>query len=71
MHGLVYRGSGRRAWHKRPEPVLQVPTDAFVRITTSTISAVRIFISLKGDVPSGAEVPILNSPLTALERMPK
>ena len=58
MHGLVYRGPGRRAWEERPEPVLQDPTDAIVRITTSTICGTDLHI-LKGDVPSVTEGRIL------------
>jgi hypothetical protein len=50
-HALVYRGPGRRAWEERPHPVLQDPTDAIVRITTSTICGTDLHI-LKGDVPS-------------------
>ena len=37
MKALVYPGPGRRAWEERPRPVIQAPTDAIVRITTSTI----------------------------------
>jgi alcohol dehydrogenase len=58
MHGLVYRGPGRRAWEERPRPVLQEPTDAIVRITTSTICGTDLHI-LKGDVPSVTEGRIL------------
>ena len=58
MHGLVYRGPGRRAWEQRPRPVLQEPTDAVVRLTTSTICGTDLHI-LKGDVPSVAEGRIL------------
>ena len=27
MHGLVYRGPGRRAWEERPRPVLREPSE--------------------------------------------
>jgi alcohol dehydrogenase len=57
-HGLVYRGPGQRAWEERPHPVLQDPTDAIVRITTSTICGTDLHI-LKGDVPSVTEGRIL------------
>ena len=57
-HGLVYRGPGRRAWEERPQPVVQEPTDAIVRITTSTICGTDLHI-LKGDVPSVTEGRIL------------
>ena len=58
MHGLVYRGPGRRAWEERPRPVLREPTDAIVRVTTSTICGTDLHI-LKGDVPSVTEGRIL------------
>ena len=58
MHGLVYRGPGRRAWEERPRPVLREPTDAIVRLTTSTICGTDLHI-LKGDVPSVTEGRIL------------
>jgi alcohol dehydrogenase len=58
MHGLVYRGPGQRAWEERPRPALQEPTDAIVRLTTSTICGTDLHI-LKGDVPSVAEGRIL------------
>jgi alcohol dehydrogenase len=58
MHGLVYRGAGRRAWEERPRPVLREPTDAIVRLTTSTSCGTDLHI-LKGDVPSVAEGRIL------------
>ena len=51
MHGLVYRGPGQRAWEERPRPVVREPTDAIVRLTTSTICGTDLHI-LKGDVPS-------------------
>ena len=34
---LVYHGPGKRAWEETPRPAIQNPTDAIVRITTSTI----------------------------------
>ena len=58
MHGLVYRGPGRRGWEERPSPVLRGPTDAIVRITTSTICGTDLHI-LKGDVPSVIEGRVL------------
>src|SRR5687767_13441067 len=58
MHGLVYHGPGRRVWEERPQPVLQDPTDAIVRITTSTICGTDLHI-LKGDVPSVTEGRVL------------
>ncbi|HXC65378.1 MAG TPA: alcohol dehydrogenase, partial [bacterium] len=37
MKALVYHGPGKMAWENKPRPALQEPTDAVVRITTSTI----------------------------------
>jgi alcohol dehydrogenase len=51
MHALVYDGPGKRTWEERPTPTVQEPTDAIVRITTSTICGTDLHI-LKGDVPS-------------------
>jgi alcohol dehydrogenase len=50
MKALVYRGPGKRAWETVPDPKLQDPTDAIVRIDTSTICGTDLHI-LKGDVP--------------------
>jgi alcohol dehydrogenase len=51
MKALVYHGPGKRAWEEAPRPAIQAPTDAVVRITTSTICGTDLHI-LKGDVPS-------------------
>ncbi len=51
MQALVYHGPGKRAWEETPRPVIQDPTDAIVRITTTTICGTDLHI-LKGDVPS-------------------
>lgn len=51
MHALVYKGPGQRAWEARPRPVIQQPTDAIVRMTTSTICGTDLHI-MKGDVPT-------------------
>lgn len=58
MHALVYHGPGQRAWEVAPRPVLRDPTDAIVRITTTTICGTDLHI-LKGDVPSVAPGRIL------------
>lgn len=50
MKALVYHGPGRKAWETVPDPVLQEPTDAIVRIDSSTICGTDLHI-LKGDVP--------------------
>jgi alcohol dehydrogenase len=50
MKALVYHGPGERAWEDVPEPDIQEPTDAIVRIDSSTICGTDLHI-LKGDVP--------------------
>ena len=50
MKALVYHGPGERSWDTVPDPVLNAPTDAIVRIDTSTICGTDLHI-LKGDVP--------------------
>ena len=50
MKALVYNGPGRRAWEDVPDPAIRVPTDAIVRIDSSTICGTDLHI-LKGDVP--------------------
>lgn len=51
MHALVYNGPGLKALEDRPQPTIQAPTDAVVRITKTTICGTDLHI-LKGDVPS-------------------
>jgi alcohol dehydrogenase len=50
MKALVYHGPGLRAWEVVPDPVLVEPTDAIVKIDTTTICGTDLHI-LKGDVP--------------------
>jgi alcohol dehydrogenase len=50
MKALVYHGPGQRAWEDVPDPVIREPTDAIVRIESSTICGTDLHI-LKGDVP--------------------
>jgi alcohol dehydrogenase len=50
MKALVYHGPGQRAWESVPDPRILEPTDAIVRIDTSTICGSDLHI-LKGDVP--------------------
>jgi alcohol dehydrogenase len=49
MHALVYHSPGKPSWETHRRPVLQHPSDAVVRITTSTICGSDLHI-LKGDV---------------------
>jgi alcohol dehydrogenase len=50
MEALVYHGPGERAWESVPDPVIQAPTDAVVRIDAATICGTDLHI-LKCDVP--------------------
>ncbi|HZB22837.1 MAG TPA: zinc-dependent alcohol dehydrogenase family protein [Gaiellaceae bacterium] len=58
MEALVYHGPGKRAWELVPDPMLEAPTDAIVRIDTATICGTDLHI-LKGDVPEVAPGTIL------------
>lgn len=58
MKALIYRGPGEKALEDRPEPTLQAPGDAIVRITRTTICGTDLHI-LKGDVPTCAPGRIL------------
>jgi alcohol dehydrogenase len=50
---MVFHGPGKKSWDEVPDPVLQDPTDAIVRVDAVTICGTDLHI-LKGDVP---EVP--------------
>jgi alcohol dehydrogenase len=50
MNALVYHGPGERSWDELPDPTFHQPTDAIVRIDSSTICGTDLHI-LKGDVP--------------------
>ncbi len=50
MKALVYHGPGARSWDTVDDPTILDPTDAIVRIDTSTICGTDLHI-LKGDVP--------------------
>ena len=58
MKALVYHGPGKYAWEGKPYPVIQDPSDAVVRITTSTICGTDLHI-LKGDLPAVTDGRIL------------
>lgn len=51
MKALVYHGPGNKSWEEVPDPVLIHPTDAIVRVDTTTICGTDLHI-LKGDVPA-------------------
>ncbi len=58
MKALVFHGPGQKAWEDKPQPTLQNPTDAIVRISRTTICGTDLHI-LKGDVPTVADGRIL------------
>ncbi len=51
MLALVYDGPGTRVWKDVPDPVIQDPGDALVRVDATTICGTDLHI-LKGDVPT-------------------
>ena len=51
MKALVYNGPGKMAVEERPNPGIESPSDAIVRITRTTICGTDLHI-LKGDVPT-------------------
>jgi alcohol dehydrogenase len=51
MKALVYHGPGKKAWEDVPPPQIRRPTDAIVRIDTTTICGTDLHI-LKGDLPA-------------------
>ncbi|TDD60655.1 alcohol dehydrogenase [Kribbella antibiotica] len=51
MKALVYNGPGQRSWREVPNPVIQDPEDAIVRVDAVTICGTDLHI-LKGDVPT-------------------
>jgi alcohol dehydrogenase len=51
MQALVFHGPGEKRWESKPDPDVSEPTDAIVRIDTTTICGTDLHI-LKGDVPA-------------------
>jgi alcohol dehydrogenase len=58
MKALVYHGPGAKAWEEVPDPVILKPTDAIVRIDTTTICGTDLHI-LKGDVAAVTDGRVL------------
>jgi len=58
MKALVYHGPGQKAWEDVADPVIIEPTDAIVRVDTTTICGTDLHI-LKGDVPAVTDGRIL------------
>lgn len=51
MKALVYHGPGKRSWEEKQKPSLQEPTDAIVKMLSTSICGTDLHI-LKGDVPT-------------------
>lgn len=51
MKALIYDGPGSYAWKDAPDPVIQHPEDAIVRVDAVTICGTDLHI-LKGDLPA-------------------
>ncbi len=51
MQALVYHGPGSKEWESKQDPRIEQPTDAIVKIDTTTICGTDLHI-LKGDVPT-------------------
>src|SRR5579864_3539279 len=58
MKALVYHGPHERGWDSVDDPAIIDPTDAIVRIDTTTICGTDLHI-LKGDVPETVPGTIL------------
>lgn len=58
MKALVYHGPGEKAWEVVPDPKILAPTDALVRVDTTTICGTDLHI-LKGDVPAVQDGTVL------------
>ena len=58
MKALVYQGPGRKEWRDVPDAAIQEPTDAVVRVDTTTICGTDLHI-LQGDVAAVTEGRIL------------
>ena len=58
MKALVYHGPGKKAWEEVPDPQILAPTDAIVKIDTTTICGTDPHI-LKGNVPAGTPGRVL------------
>jgi alcohol dehydrogenase len=58
MKALVYGGPGVRTWTRVPDPMIEAPTDAIVRIDTTTICGTDLHI-LKGAGPEAKPGTVL------------
>src|SRR5215208_6727799 len=51
VQALVFHGPGDKKWESKSDPKIENPTDAIVKIDTTTICGTDLHI-LKGDVPA-------------------
>jgi alcohol dehydrogenase len=58
MKALIYHGPGETTWETKADPTIIDPSDAIVRIDSSTICGTDLHI-LKGDVPAVASGTVL------------
>jgi alcohol dehydrogenase len=58
MKAMVFAGPGRKSWMDVPDPAIQNPGDAIVKVDTTTICGTDLHI-LKGDVPAVQEGRVL------------
>lgn len=58
MKALIYHGPGEKTWETKADPTIVDPSDAIVRIDSSTICGTDLHI-LKGDVPAVASGTVL------------
>ena len=58
MKALVYHGAGEMTWEEVPDPKIIEPTDAIVKIDTTTICGTDLHI-MKGDVAAVTDGRIL------------
>ena len=58
MKAIVYGGPGKKSWTEVPNPSIRNPSDAIVKVDTTTICGTDLHI-LKGDVPAVQEGRIL------------
>ncbi|CCQ46099.1 alcohol dehydrogenase GroES-like domain protein [Pseudarthrobacter siccitolerans] len=58
MKAIVYGGPGKKTWTEVPNPSIRTPSDAIVKVDTTTICGTDLHI-LKGDVPAVQEGRIL------------
>jgi alcohol dehydrogenase len=58
VKAIVYGGPGKKSWIEVPNPSIRTPSDAIVKVDTTTICGTDLHI-LKGDVPAVQEGRIL------------